>query len=145
MLARHRAFNSTLADNRPYTDGVVTRWGTIDGRKVLFGGDSFQPASRWNGTGGFCAYNDSRFDGFARSARLAMQWAPDILACGHDTAYRFRASKFRKIIRWAQQAQRTVCDLCPSGSLKRDYYLPAREGDRRAGGLFYWQPPSTAI
>ncbi len=35
MLSRHRAFNTVLADNRPYTDGVVTGWGTIDGRKVF--------------------------------------------------------------------------------------------------------------
>src|SRR5438067_9216904 len=34
MLARHRAFDSDLADNRPYTDGVITGFGTIDGRKV---------------------------------------------------------------------------------------------------------------
>ncbi|NLD77284.1 MAG: acyl-CoA carboxylase subunit beta [Acidimicrobiales bacterium] len=43
MLARHR--NPDIAD-RPYTDGVITGWGTVDGRKVfvfsqdftLFGG-----------------------------------------------------------------------------------------------------------
>jgi len=34
MLARHRAHEAGLAD-RPYTDGVVTGWGTIDGRKVF--------------------------------------------------------------------------------------------------------------
>jgi acetyl-CoA carboxylase carboxyltransferase component len=34
MLARHRAFTSGI-DERPYTDGVVTGWGTIDGRKVF--------------------------------------------------------------------------------------------------------------
>jgi acetyl-CoA carboxylase carboxyltransferase component len=34
MLARHRAHDSDLADNRPYTDGVITGFGTIDGRKV---------------------------------------------------------------------------------------------------------------
>jgi acetyl-CoA carboxylase carboxyltransferase component len=33
MLARHRA-GEALAE-RPYTDGVVTGWGTIDGRKVF--------------------------------------------------------------------------------------------------------------
>jgi acetyl-CoA carboxylase carboxyltransferase component len=33
MLARHRAFESGV-EERPYTDGVVTGWGTIDGRKV---------------------------------------------------------------------------------------------------------------
>lgn len=34
MLARHRAFTSGITE-RPYTDGVVTGWGTIDGRKVF--------------------------------------------------------------------------------------------------------------
>ena len=34
MLARHRAQASGLED-RPYTDGVITGWGTVDGRKVF--------------------------------------------------------------------------------------------------------------
>ena len=34
MLARHRAHASGL-EERPYTDGVITGWGTIDGRKVF--------------------------------------------------------------------------------------------------------------
>lgn len=34
MLARHRAHEAGLTE-RPYTDGVVTGWGTIDGRKVF--------------------------------------------------------------------------------------------------------------
>jgi acetyl-CoA carboxylase carboxyltransferase component len=34
LLARHRALDSGLAE-RPYTDGVITGWGTIDGRKVF--------------------------------------------------------------------------------------------------------------
>jgi len=34
MLARHRAFGTGLDDTRPYTDGVITGFGTIDGRKV---------------------------------------------------------------------------------------------------------------
>ena len=40
MLARHRAHGMGLEDNRPYTDGVVTGFGTIDGRRVcLFSQD----------------------------------------------------------------------------------------------------------
>ncbi|MGK2959377.1 MAG: acyl-CoA carboxylase subunit beta [Acidimicrobiales bacterium] len=35
MLARHRAHGLGLDDERPYTDGVITGWGTIDGRKVF--------------------------------------------------------------------------------------------------------------
>jgi acetyl-CoA carboxylase carboxyltransferase component len=35
MLARHRAGTSGLDKQKPYTDGVVTGWGTIDGRKVF--------------------------------------------------------------------------------------------------------------
>jgi acetyl-CoA carboxylase carboxyltransferase component len=34
MLARHRAHGMGLEERRPYTDGVVTGFGTIDGRRV---------------------------------------------------------------------------------------------------------------
>jgi acetyl-CoA carboxylase carboxyltransferase component len=34
MFARHRATAFGLAQDRPFTDGVVTGWGTIDGRTV---------------------------------------------------------------------------------------------------------------
>ena len=99
----------------------------VDGRRVLFGGDNFQPNSRWNGTGGFCAMNGCRFrEGFIRSARLVLDWKPDLLACGHGTYYRFAPSHFRKIIRWAERAERATKALCPTGSLERDYYLHPR-------------------
>jgi acetyl-CoA carboxylase carboxyltransferase component len=35
MLARHRAPDDAGLDERPYTDGVITGWGTVDGRKVF--------------------------------------------------------------------------------------------------------------
>ena len=35
LLARHRASGFGLERNRPDTDGVVTGWGTVDGRKVF--------------------------------------------------------------------------------------------------------------
>ncbi len=35
MLARHRSSAFGLDRNRPETDGVVTGWGTVDGRKVF--------------------------------------------------------------------------------------------------------------
>ena len=34
MLARHQAHGMGLEENRPYTDGVITGFGTIDGRRV---------------------------------------------------------------------------------------------------------------
>src|SRR5579863_10089576 len=34
MLARHQASGMGLEESRPYTDGVITGFGTIDGRKV---------------------------------------------------------------------------------------------------------------
>lgn len=96
---------------------------TIDGQNVLFAGDSFQPPTRWNGTGGFCALNNARFDGFTRSAKLVLQWKPDLLATGHRTYYRFHASQFRKILAWSKRAAAAVKALCPSGDLAMDYYL----------------------
>src|SRR5687768_14204115 len=41
MLARHRSTAMGLADERPYTDGVITGWGTIDGRKVFLFSQDF--------------------------------------------------------------------------------------------------------
>src|SRR5205085_4523560 len=41
MLARHRAHGMGLEDERPYTDGVITGWGTIDGRKVFLFAQDF--------------------------------------------------------------------------------------------------------
>ncbi len=34
MLVRHRALDSGI-EERPYTDGVITGWGTVDGRRVF--------------------------------------------------------------------------------------------------------------
>ena len=35
MLARHRAHGFGIENTRPLTDGVITGWGTIDGRKIF--------------------------------------------------------------------------------------------------------------
>ncbi|MEY4164929.1 MAG: putative propionyl-CoA carboxylase beta chain, partial [Actinomycetota bacterium] len=40
MLARHRAHAAGL-EERPYTDGVITGWGTVDGRKVFLFSQDF--------------------------------------------------------------------------------------------------------
>ena len=40
MLARHRAHDVGL-DERPYTDGIITGWGTVDGRKVFEASQDF--------------------------------------------------------------------------------------------------------
>ena len=40
-LVRHRAFGVGLDDNRPYTDGVVTGFGTIDSRRVCIYSQDF--------------------------------------------------------------------------------------------------------
>lgn len=96
---------------------------TVDGQRVLFAGDSFVPTTRWNGTGGFCAYNLSRFaEGFAPSAQLALDWKPDLLADGHGNYCEFVPAKFRRIRQWVPRAEKAVRDLCPSGDLDQDYY-----------------------
>ncbi len=102
---------------------------TVAGKKILFGGDSFQPNSRWNGTGGFCAYNGCRFtEGFSVSAQLILDWKPDLVLTGHSTYTRFAASQYRKIMRWSQQTENAIAALCPSGQLEKDYYLHKAQG-----------------
>ena len=109
-----------------------TRWHCVfmtevDERSVAFTGDSFQPGSRWNGTGGFCAYNRSLFrEGFERSARLMREWRPEWLAAGHGTVARFHAARFREVISWSRRAEAAVRALCPSGDLDADYYAWGR-------------------
>src|SRR5262245_2332351 len=41
MLARHRAHGFGIEQTRPLTDGVVTGWGTVDGRKVFLFSQDF--------------------------------------------------------------------------------------------------------
>src|SRR5947208_3329385 len=41
MLSRHRAHGMGVENNRPYTDGVITGFGTIDGRKVCIFSQDF--------------------------------------------------------------------------------------------------------
>ena len=116
---------------------------TINGQRVAFTGDTFQPATRWHGTGGFCSYNNSRFaDGFIPSARQLLKWKPDICIAGHGTYCAFSPSYYRKVIRWAKRAQQVLTQLCPSGDLEADYYLiPAAQvpnDDEPVHGALYW-------
>ncbi len=95
----------------------------VDGRKVMFGGDSFQPSAKWNGTGGFCAFNNSRFlNGYIPSAELAIDWNPDIIAAGHECCYLFSKAKFDAIILWAKSTHNAILSLCPHKDLDQDYY-----------------------
>jgi acetyl-CoA carboxylase carboxyltransferase component len=41
MLARHRAVGFGIENNRPLTDGVITGWGMVDGRKVFLFAQDF--------------------------------------------------------------------------------------------------------
>src|SRR4051794_35869535 len=41
MLARHRAHGFGIENNRPLTDGVITGWGTVDGRKIFLFAQDF--------------------------------------------------------------------------------------------------------
>jgi len=94
----------------------------LDGRSVLFAGDNFQPPTRWNGTGGFCAFNQSRFrEGFARSAQTVLDIAPDIICSGHGGIYRFAPDHYRRIRRWSEKAEKAVRALCPSTPWLADY------------------------
>lgn len=110
---------------RPYPG--QTRWHCaldtiVQERQVLFSGDNFQPPSRWNGTGGFCAFNGSRFtEGFGRSARVGLDLAPDIICNGHRCLYSFDAGHYEAIIAWSREAEAAVSDLCPNPAWQAAY------------------------
>ncbi|HVF14971.1 MAG TPA: acyl-CoA carboxylase subunit beta [Acidimicrobiales bacterium] len=41
LLVRHRPAGTEVDDERPYTDGVITGWGTVDGRQVFLFSQDF--------------------------------------------------------------------------------------------------------
>src|ERR1043165_4566522 len=66
MLARHRAHGFGIEQNRPLTDGVVTGWGTIDGRKVfVFAQD-------------FTVFGGALGEGFAEKSHKVMDLAESV-------------------------------------------------------------------
>ncbi len=94
----------------------------IFGQRVLFSGDNFQPPTRWNGTGGFCAYNGSRFiEGFLRSAHSVLDVKPDLICNGHGCIYTFDAGHYRRILKWAIRTENAVRNLCVSDGWLNDY------------------------
>lgn len=97
---------------------------TINRKRVLFGGDTYQPASRWNGTGGFCSINGCRFtQGFETTAQKIQQWKPQIIVNGHGTWRHYAASYFKKAGRWSQQSEAAIDALCPEGDAEKNYHL----------------------
>ena len=104
-----------------------TRWHCafdtdVAGSHVLFSGDNYQPPSRWNGTGGFCAHNGSRFsEGFSVSAQMVLDMAPDVILNGHGCMYTFSPSHYRRILQWSDRAERAVREVCPSESWVDEY------------------------
>ena len=106
---------------------------SVDGTKVAFIGDSFQPPSRWNGTGGFCAYNNSEFSNFRLSAETLLKWQPAILCAGHSTYCYFSAPRFRKIMEWSNRAEEAARSIVPDGNLETNYYAI----DPSPGKLFF--------
>ncbi|MDP6037118.1 MAG: MBL fold metallo-hydrolase [Candidatus Latescibacteria bacterium] len=104
-----------------------TRWHCafdteIFGLHVLFSGDNFQPPTRWNGTGGFCAFNGSSFEeGFGRSAQIALSLNPDLICNGHGCVYKFDTGHYRRILKWSVQVEKSVRELCPSNAWLNDY------------------------
>lgn len=97
---------------------------TINKHRVLFGGDTFQPASRWNGTGGYCSINGCRFiEGFAHTAQTILDWNPHIIVNGHGTWRYTTRAYFQKAIRWAHRTHNAIAALCPDGDLEKHYFL----------------------
>lgn len=97
--------------------------GKIDGQNILFGGDNFQPNSRWTGTGGFSAYNGCRFaEGFEFSATQALGWSPDAVLNGHQTYHRFTPSQYEKIVAWSRNAEQCLRSLCPNDDIEKQYH-----------------------
>lgn len=80
----------------------------LDGVRVIFTGDNFFHPLRYNGTGGCAVANESSPEGYATSARLVLSLSPDLIAAGHQAAFRFSPAYFRAVLRWAGTYRRAL-------------------------------------
>jgi glyoxylase-like metal-dependent hydrolase (beta-lactamase superfamily II) len=96
----------------------------IDGRRAVFGGDSFQGVGMWdlaNGTGGWSGFNRGFPAYHAASARLMRKLAPEWVLAAHERPFEFRAEEWDMRVRWAEDAARALDDLSPAGCHQFDF------------------------
>ncbi len=83
----------------------------LDGVRVLFSGDNFFSPLRYNGTGGCCVANQSTPEDYAASARKVMDLKPDLVAAGHNAAFRYSPKYFQEVLKWAVKYRRALEQL----------------------------------
>jgi glyoxylase-like metal-dependent hydrolase (beta-lactamase superfamily II) len=88
-----------------YHNGISVR---LDGVRVLFSGDNFFAPLRYNGTGGCCVANESTPEGYADSARKVMDLKPELVAAGHNSAFRYSPKYFQEVVKWAGKYRRAL-------------------------------------
>lgn len=101
----------------------------LDGVQVLFTGDNFFHPLRYNGTGGCSVANESSPEGYAASARLTLKLAPDLIAAGHQSPFRYSPAYFRAVLRWARAYRRALQALHQPED-ESGYFPPTRESLR---------------
>ena len=128
--------------DRVLSDGEVVRWhehefrmhwmpgqtdlhcgleAEIDGQRILFSGDSFQPPWQWGGFGGFCAYNGSTPEGYRRSIRTLLDIHPDWMFAGHGFSYSFNPDQFRQALEWTHEMEAALAAVSPDGNWRRHF------------------------
>ena len=111
-----------FAPGQTYFHGFLET--VIDGHRVVFSGDSFQPVKGWdlaNGTGGWSGLNRGFPSYHARSARLMIDIHPDWVLAEHQRPFYFNEQEWRYRIDWAEQAEAALDALSPSGNHRYDF------------------------
>lgn len=88
----------------------------VDGHRVFFTGDTFQPRDIWNGTGGWMGLNRGFPLYHAQSAEKILKRRPHWILPGHCHPFLFDKEDFRCRIEWGKTTANLLDSLSPSGN-----------------------------
>jgi len=94
---------------------------TIDGKKCLFTADNFFHQEQFSGSGGWMGLNRSFPLPYARSAKKALEIAPEWVLAEHGGPFEFSAEDYRRRVKWGEVSAVAADRISPSGNHRRDW------------------------
>lgn len=101
-----------------FTMGMET---VIDGRKVLFTGDSFYRHDQYSGSGGWSGHNRGLPEGYVYTIDQIITLSPDWILAEHGGAMEYSFDDFAARLAWAKDAAGAADALAESGDHGRDW------------------------
>lgn len=107
-----------LPGHSGFASAIVTE---IDGKKVVFVGDSFLHPDQGGGSGGWSGFNGGFPGDYAGSAAAVLSLRPDWILASRGGPFEFVAADWERRVEWANAAAGACDRLSPSGRHRLDW------------------------